>query len=355
MPPIKVKYRGEIHEIDWTDKRKPTKEELRLAISNDILKKEAPAPLTSGYQLPEPQKPPSPSIFTPKTKIQKFVETFEPDAFDPVRRDRSMFSVDQDKLTDIASRAPESIRKPVAIAGSMAGTAAELFSDPETVLVPGAFGAARRGVPRALPELPKPIATPLELPNTPRNFADDIVEPGSRTYGITPKDQFDDPLLAHVPNRYRPTPTQSYFDQMLPSAIRERVKGAEQLGEDAVPEIIERSARQIREQRGITNKVDDVANDIQSRAREVAEKSNVPEFKSTIDEVGDDIHNVSDDPASSLSASNLAAAKAAKEKQNLNYARKSMFESGDTELKNMGEPGKELWRLVVDRDHLIRR
>jgi len=347
----KVKYRGEVHDITWNDKRKPTKDELRLAISNKILEKDAPPPLSDKYELTEPSAIPSPDIFTPKNRAQRFIEKFEPHAFDPVRPDRSMFSFDSSKMSDIASRAPKPLRKPLAFTGSAIGEiGTSLFSDPESVLIPGLVKGYKR--PSVLPDLPEPAATSLELPDIPRDFANEPVPRGSSTYGITPRPT-SDPMLAHVPERLQPpSPTQQYFENMLPSTMRERIKGAAELGDDfvpAAPDIPTRSS----EVRGTYFKGQDaVANDIQRKAREAADKSNIPEFKSTIDEVGDDIHNVSDDPGSSLSARNIAEAK---NKRDLNYAAKSLFESGDTELKKMGDAGKKLWRIIADRDHLIRR
>ena len=226
MPKYKVKYQGEVHDINWDGPGKPSKDELRLAISNNILDKEAPPKLNNNYGVPELPAPPSPSKFTPKsTGLRGFVEAIEPGAFDEPRADRSMFSFDSNKMSDIASRAPEPLRKPLAFAGSLAGEIGQsIASDPESVLAPGLFKGYKRGFPKALPDLPEPAATRLEIPETPPDFADAPIPRGATTYGIRPRPT-DNPMLAHVPERYQPTsPNQQYFDQMLPSSMRERIK-----------------------------------------------------------------------------------------------------------------------------------
>lgn len=393
MPNYKVKYRGEVHDIPWDGPGKPSKDELRLLISNQILEKDAPPKLDTTYkpaELPKPKDPfknkygqtvnefelPEPYGY----KTEKFLSTpLAPDFEQPETFvGGAANSLYKDFIQPLTT--PRSIAQNVltgqGVTKLVKGFQAEKAAEEAAILAKKTLNrekyAARKAAKQAaeqarLDKLAEP--TPLVIPDTPLNFADEPIPRGASTYGITPR-ATDDPLLAHVPERFQPTtPTQQYFENMLPSVMRERIKRAQELGEGFVDElpsdvpqrfdIPERSSS--REVRGIRFQSQDaVANDIQRKAREVANRPGMPpEIGTAINEVGDDIHNVSDNPAASMMARNLtearAAAQKAKASKNLKYSIKGLTESGDTELKKMGPVGQKIWRIVADRDHAIRR
>jgi hypothetical protein len=240
VPTYKVKYKGEIHNIDWTDSRKPTKDELRLAISNKILQKEAPPKLDTRYK---PAPPPSPEGFTSSEEQEP--ERILPGSFVEATRQRlNTQELPEPEPTTFMRGFGRSLKRDIlgtTLPALESAAQPQTLADFSGLLLPGAVPSLQRAFPGAkralskLPELPEPVATPLELPGTPQNFADAPIPRGASTYGITPK-RSNDPMLSHIPERLQPTsPTQQHFENMLPSTMRERIKGAEALGEDFVP------------------------------------------------------------------------------------------------------------------------
>lgn len=103
---------------------------VRVTVSNQIMEQDAPPPLSErDASLPAI---PDPSTFMPKSAGRRLVETFEPDAFNETRADRRMFSIDEDKLTDLASKVPEPFRQQAGQWAGFAGSVANSLSDPES-------------------------------------------------------------------------------------------------------------------------------------------------------------------------------------------------------------------------------
>ena len=224
MPTYKVRYKGEIHEIDWSGKSKPSKDELRLAISNDILKKEAPEPLSNKL----PVAPiPDPTTFEDKT-----------DEFGLPK----MYGPKTEKFLS-TPLLPDPAHEPDTYAGGYAKSLYKDFvqplSTPRSLAQTALIGAAGKFAPKpvkppVIPEIEPPPSV-LHIPERTPETANLPIKAGSNTYGITPKPS-SDPLLAHVPERYHPTPpTQQYFENMLPSRIREQVKGIPNLEAPPIP------------------------------------------------------------------------------------------------------------------------
>lgn len=167
MPQYKVKHRGEIKTVTH-DSPKPTKAELRAILESDI-----PDKPTFGYpELPVP-KAPNPSQFYQKDWLEKL----DPHVRDYTRPDRSMFSIDQNKIADIGSRLPESIRRPGTMGLSAVSTAAELFSDPESVLVPSLFRKLNHPV--SASSINAPAATGAKVPTS-------LLPPAEHAYNANP-------------------------------------------------------------------------------------------------------------------------------------------------------------------------